>query len=573
MSKLNLEIASFCDAGIKAINEDAAGYFQPEDPYFLESKGVSLVVSDGVSTAEEGKEASETVVNGFIEEYYRTPDTWSVGHSGESILSTLNLKLFRKSHEFSDNKGFLCTFSALVIKGQTAHFFHVGDSRVYLLRQDKLSQLTSDHTAKISDNDAVLARAIGMDNRLHLDYGKVVLQPDDIVLLCSDGLHDFVPEAKLIESLASNKPLANIVSTLKQLALEHQSNDNISAVVGKVNTLFEQSLDDYSVELTRLPFPPVLQKGLKLDGYEVVKELFASSRSQLYLVIDSDSGARYAMKTPSINFEDDMGYIDRFVQEEWIGLRVQSPNVVRVVRQERARTALYYLMEYIEGVNLAEWMQGNRQSAPKQCIALVKQIAQGLEAFHQYETVHQDIKPGNIIVTADERAVIVDFGSVYVAGLAEIERAIQEDNTLGTAGYADPTYLSGRNPGFAGDVYSLATITYEMFTGHLPYGDDISECRLPRDFDRLRYHKAADLNPLIPVWFDRTLEKGTSFSLEQRYPGIAPFMKDLTRPNPEFLSDEAPTPQVANSQLFWKLMSGFWFITLLLVIYLFETTV
>ena len=88
---------------------------------------------------------------------------------------------------------------------------------------------------------------------------------------------------------------------------------------------------------------------MSLDGYRVEREIHASPRSQIYLVTDSASGERLAMKTPSVNFEDDPAYIERFVMESWIGRRIDHPNVVRVLDGRRAPSALYYLMEYVEG--------------------------------------------------------------------------------------------------------------------------------------------------------------------------------------------------------------------------------
>lgn len=516
-----------------------------------------------------------------MDEYFKTPDTWSVSHSGEKILSTINLRLYRQSHEYAaEGKGFLSTFSAIVIKGQTGHFFHIGDSRIYLLRQHgsetEFTCLTQDHTAVISEQKSFLTRAIGMDNRLPLDYGRQPLQAGDRLLLCSDGIHDFIDQARIVELLQEAVPAEAISRKLLDEALLGGSDDNISAVVAVVEQLPDENLDDYSAKLTRLPFPPEMAPCMKLDGYLIEKELFSSSRSQLYLVKDLVSGQRLAMKTPSRNFEDDISYIDRFIQEEWIGSRIHSPNVVAVVRQTRPRTALYYLMEYLEGVGLDRWIELNQPPSNKRAIGLIKQVASGLDAFHSNEAIHQDLKPGNVLICSDEssnlgeRAVIVDFGSVYVAGLAEQQRPLQHDGALGTASYSDPLYLQGKNPGIAGDVYALATISYEMFSGQLPYGDDIEECRSAMDYDRLRYVNAATHNPVVPIWFDRALEKGVQFDLQQRYSSVKALMADLTQPNVEFLKDDPVSERSTSTLMFWKLLSGFWFFTLLLVIYLFS---
>ena len=148
---------------------------------------------------------------------------------------------------------------------------------------------------------------------------------------------------------------------------------------------------------------------MKIDGYEILRELFASSRSQLYLVRDMETGREYAMKTPSKNFEEDVNYIDRFIQEEWIGSRIHSPNVVEIIRQTRPRNYLYYLMEYIQGIGLDTWIDNNRPPSPKQAIAIVKQVAEGLRAFHDNEAIHQDLKPANVLITPEHRAVMCGF--------------------------------------------------------------------------------------------------------------------------------------------------------------------
>lgn len=565
-----LDTGYITEAGKKPINEDMAAISLPQEFYLEQVKGCSFAVADGVSTAEAGQEASRTAVQRFFEEYYKTPDTWSVSHSGQQVLSAINLRLYRKSHEFKqETKGYLSTFSAVVLKGHQGHFFHVGDTRIYFLRGEQLKQLTQDHTAVVGHGAPLLARAVGMDNLLHIDYGCFALMEGDILLLTSDGVHDFVATKNIIRILMGDSSAEVMCNELIAAAKDANSDDNLSCVVVKILALPEQSIDDFNAELTRLPFPPALKPGMKLDGYRVIEELFASSRSQLYLVEDEHSGERYVMKTPSQNYADDSHYIDRFIREQWIGSRIDSPHVVRIIGHNRPRTALYYLMEKVEGVSLDTWQQSQSQLKPGKAIEIIKQIADGLQVFHQNEAVHQDLKPGNIMVDNNDRVKIVDFGSVFVAGIAELYRPLEHQGVLGTASYSDPYYLQGKNPGVQGDVYSLATICYELFTGHLPYGDKIETCRTSQDYDRLRYHSARKYNPVIPLWFDRALEKGVKINPADRYLNIAEFMADLTHPNPLFLKED-PEVKGAGTLLFWKLLSGFWFITFLLVVYLFS---
>lgn len=571
-SELQLRYSLVCEAGIKPANEDAVAVNVPDDGHLLTYKGACFTLADGVSTAEAGQQASERAVSRFCREYNQTPDSWSVAYSATQLLATINNELYELSHQFVHNqKGYLTTFTALIIKSQTAHFFHIGDSRLYHWREGVLVQLSQDHITVLSEQRQFLGRALGMDARVEPQQGSISLLPGDKFLLCSDGISDFISAEVLQRELSVATDLPLTVQQLKQLALAQGSDDNISLILLEAVTLPEQSLDDLNEHLTRLPFPPALRPGMKLDGYKVQRELFASSRSHLYLVEDESSGLQLVLKCPSLNYDDDILYIDRFIREEWIGLRIESNYVVKVVRQHRTRTFLYYLMEYLPGQSLEQWYE--RQPKPLKpaiAIKLVTQIAEGLKAFHRMGAIHQDLKPGNIIYLEDGSLKIVDFGSVYVAGLAEIYSPLQHEAALGTAAYSDPHYLLGHNSGVQGDIYALATIAYELFSGgHLPYGHTVENCRTAADYDKLRYRSASQFNPVIPTWFDRALQNGVSLDLSQRYQSINQLLTDLQQPNPAFLHEEVKQQHKTNPLLFWQLLSGFWFITLLLVVWLF----
>lgn len=563
-------MGSYSIAGVKPINEDCVGYCLPEDGHKLQNKGIALAVADGVSTAEAGQEASLTAVNNFINDYYQTPDPWTVSHSGQKILTAINLKLYRKSHEFvNQEKGYLCTFSGMIIKSCLAHFFHAGDSRVYRLRDNEFVQITKDHKAMVGNNNHILARAVGMDSSLQIDYNKQPIQENDIYMLSSDGVHDFLQDDELQQLLEAPLSAEERSQKIVELALEKGSDDNISCVVAQIDRLPSETLNDYNLKLTSLPFPPTLEQGMTIDGYRIEKELWASSRSQLYLVTDLETSSQYVMKTPSTNFEDDASYIDRFIQEEWIGKRIESPYVVKIIEQSKPRNFLYYLMEYIEGESLGDWMEKHPLPAPREAIAIVDQIAAGLKCFHEQETIHQDLKPGNVMLS-NGKVKIVDFGSVYVAGIVEMFRPMQHEGALGTATYSDPQYLMGINSGIQGDVYALATIAYELFTGELPYGKKIEECHASYEYDRLRYRDARQFNPIVPLWFDQALKHGVAIHLEERYSTLEALMKDLHNPNPEYLTEDPEYTKDKNKALYWEIISGFWLLTLVLVVALFS---
>src|SRR5690606_8716665 len=128
--------------------------------------------------------------------------------------------------------------------------------------------------------------------------------------------------------------------------------------------------------------------------------------------------------------------------------------VVRVAETARARSCLYYLTEYISGPTLAELIRQRAPFAIPDALEIIEQIIRGVRAMHRRETLHQDLKPDNIIMSKNG-AVIVDFGSCAVAGLAEVKAPFARDKVLGTLEYSAPEYRSGGKPGPAADQFSL----------------------------------------------------------------------------------------------------------------------
>ncbi len=558
-NEIELSVGQHSIEGRKARNEDCLGFFQPEGN-LLTTKGAAAIIADGVSTAEAGAEAAQYCVQEFLSDYFDTPDIWTVSKSAQKVLTSINRLLYSRSHEFlSTTRGHVCTLSTLVIKSHKAHLFHIGDSRIHLLRRDKLELLTEDHITRLSESNSCLSRAMGMDTHLEIDYKVIDVEEGDLFLLSTDGIHDVLEPSQLKQLSLSDPDLNECSQRLVQAAFEAGSTDNLSCQLVRIDSIEDDSIHDMADRLTILPFPPELEVGMKIDDYLIESELYASNRSQLYKVRDLETNKQWVMKTPSRNYEDDTAYIERFVMEEWVGSRIDSPYVVEVFIPNRAKTFLYYLMEPIDGLPLDEWINNNPTPKPALAIKIVKEIAQGIKAFHQRETLHQDLKPSNVMVRPDNSAVIVDFGSVFVAGINEIFVPIERDRILGTLNYSDPVFRLGQNTGFKGDMFSLAAMTYEIFTQQLPFGSGLETCEKPQHLQKLKYIPADRHNPIIPIWFDRALEKAMAIEPQLRYDSIDQFIHDLTEPNPDFLEPRENEQKSPNALLFWQLMSLVWF--------------
>lgn len=575
MPNLSVTIGQMSIAGIKPENEDFLGSYIPsketDDAAQLESKGITIAIADGMSGSDGGKEASQVSVSQFLTDYYGTPESWTVKQAATKILTALNTWLYSQGQQkYGTAKGMVTTFSAVVIKSQTAHLFHVGDSRIYRLRGTDFVQLTRDHRVWITNDRDYLSRAMGIDTHLEIDYRATAVQQDDIYLLTTDGIHDFVGDKEIQEIIETHKNDPQKISEkLLKAASANECNDNISALALKVDYLPEPDKTEFYEQLTQLPFPPDLKAGNVIDGYKILRELNASSRSQVYLAEDTLSKKiknlprKVVIKTPSVNFEDDPSYIDLFLHEEWVAKRLQSPHLIKVCGMDRKRTFLYTVVEYVQGQSLKQWMSDNPKPTLIQVRGTVDQIARGLRAMHRLEMIHQDLKPDNILLDEFNTLKIIDFGSTKIAGLAEIKSVVEHNQIVGTANYSAPEYFKGKSGTNHSDIYSLGVIAYEVLTGKLPYGETSAERASKKKFN---YVSARQYNPMVPDWMDACLRKAVHPNPEKRYGLLSEFLSDFSKPNQALLDRNSSQPLLERNPLaFWR---GVAFIQLIIILLL-----
>ena len=312
--------------------------------------------------------------------------------------------------------------------------------------------------------------------------------------------------------------------------------------------------------------------GETLDGYRVQKVLHRSERSNVYLVVDQQSGKEAVMKTPSELYKDDPAYIERFIMERWVQSRIHHKNVLQSVDAPNHPSYLYSLSEHIEGQRLADWIEAHPDPSMEEVLPIIKQIALGVEALHRRETLHQDLKPDNILIGSDGIVKLLDFGSCRVAGIDEIDLPVTRDTMLGTVYYSAPEYRRGQRADRNADLFSIGVIAYEMITGYLPYEEQIEDIHSDADIDKLTYVPSYHRRPSVPVWVDGALWKAVRIDPAKRYEEISEFVFDLEFPNRLFARD-AMTPLLQPSPVRnWKIVCALLFFLNLLFIYLLATS-
>jgi serine/threonine protein phosphatase PrpC len=557
-SQLRVCVGQHSDRGRKASNQDFHGVYIPDDAQ-LASKGIAMALADGISSSDVSQIASEAAVSGFLADYYSTPDAWSVKTSAQRVLTASNSWLHAQTrqspHRYDADRGYVCTFSALVLKSNTAHLFHVGDARIYRLRDGSLEQLSQDHRLRVSADQSYLARALGMNPHVEIDYRALPLEPGDLFLILTDGVYEFIESQALLAIIARHpQALDAAAQELVLHALANGSDDNLTAQLLRVDQLPDPDAGERVRLLTDLPIAPVLEPGKVFDGYLILRRLHASSRSHVYLARDTESQATVVLKAPSIDREHDPAHMERFLNEEWIARRIDSPHVLKPFVQNRPRRFLYSVSEYIEGQTLRQWMIDNPRPPLETVRAMVEQIARGLLAFHRLEMLHQDLRPDNIMLDGNGTLKIIDFGSTRVAGLLELSSAPSEQ-PLGTVQYSAPEYFLGEAGTTRSDLFSLAVITYQLLTGELPYGAQVARCRSRAAQARLHYQPARHAQRELPVWIDDVLKKALAPNPAKRYGELSEFVFELRQPSPEILNRTRPPLLERDPVLFWKGLS------------------
>ncbi len=550
---LRVTAGAYSQAGQSGANQDALA-IRSDKLEALGNKGIVAVVADGVSHCQDGKLAAQTAVTGFIQDYFNTPKTWRVEQSASQVLSSLNRWLYR--HNENDQRidqQRLTTFTAAVIRERDLHVFHIGDSRAYLIRQGELQQLTKDHSYW-SGSQHVLSRALGSEVQVKIDYYVHPLEQGDLVLLATDGVHHCIRDTRIMERLVasslvlSDTDLDESCQQLVAWCAASQKVDDTTAVMLRVDQL-PPAKSPNKMSNTHLPIPPALQIGQRLDGYEVVECLGATNRSLIYRVIDA-AGQSLVLKAPSDNIADDSKALALFAQEEWLTRSLKHPSLVSGMERPRDATATYLLMPLVEGANLRQWRVDQEHTSLVEVRAIIKQLIEVVRHLHRQGIQHRDLRPENILIDEHGKITLIDYGSAAVAGLPP-----DTEQRVGALEYSAPELVLGQ-PCRQPDAFAIACITYELLTGHLPYGDKPARWQAFTRVSEFRYQSLLTWRPDLATWLDASLKQALSPDARQRPAALSEFWQDLNEPNAE-LVDQSWVPLMERNPLrFWQSVSA-----------------
>lgn len=552
---LKVSIGQYSTAGVKQQNQDFHGVYLPEG-HVLKQKGIACAIADGIGSSNVSHLAAETAVGSFLSDYYSTSDAWSTQTSAERVIRATNSWLYAQTQQsqgrFDKDRGYVCTLSALILKQQQAHVFHVGDSRIYRIRDHEIELLTHDHRVWLSSKEHYLSRALGADYRIEIDYRNIELKEKDIFLLMTDGVYEFVTDQQLLDLTLIDADLNQLAKGLVEKALEQGSDDNLSFQVIRVEQLPE--LNQFHIQQDYV-FPQQLSKGEVFEGYVIDKILHQNHRSCLYLAHDTQQQP-LVIKTLGVDLQQDKYAVEQFQLEDWVSKRLKHDNLMQCYPHNTEKKYLFQCYEYLQGETLAQWL--HRQEKPlnlDEILPILQQTALALNAMHRLEMLHQDIRPKNIIVLNTESAMkikLIDYGSTAVRGLVEINPK-NANRPLGTLAFMAPEYFIDHSPSVHSDQFSLAVMAYYLLTKQLPYGTDLARCNSLKQLKKVQYYSIRKYRPDLPIWLDKILGQALSIEPTHRFEALSELIHNLMHPSKELLNSKPPAIIERDPLRFWQM--------------------
>ncbi|NNE35399.1 MAG: serine/threonine protein kinase, partial [Rhodothermales bacterium] len=264
--------------------------------------------------------------------------------------------------------------------------------------------------------------------------------------------------------------------------------------------------------------------GKTVSHYTITGELGRGGMGVVYRAHDDRLDRDVALKFLPPNLTADSVAKERFIREARAASSLDHQNICTIFDVgESDDGQTYIVMAYYEGQTLKSRIDEGQQSA-EAAVNVVVQIADGLAAAHRKGIVHRDVKPGNIIVTPEGVAKILDFGLAKLSG-TKVELTAQ-DSTLGTAAYMSPEQARGDEIGSGTDVWSLGVILYELLTGKRPFAAEYEQALL---YGILNENPAplSDLQPDVPEDLVAIVERALTKDPDQRYANAEEFAADL----------------------------------------------
>ena len=528
MSKSNIKTSGFCLAKRKELIGDDFYEIKQFDDLTI------AVLCDGVGSATQGALAAKKVTLHIINNFKNLPKAWSVEKAIKEFIKSINTILYSQSIQEYERPEYITTVTVCVIKGNRLYGANAGDSRIYLLRDNKLNQLSLDHNEE--GMHSVLSNAVGISPNVEIYYFENNIQKDDKILMCSDGLYSIMNNDILSKNISSGA--YQIVKKASSLVDDNLPDDTSAVILEVLDTDYIESMKSLNLEI-----PEKLKKGDVIDGYELTHSLIQNNRTWICI----KNKQEYVIKFAPYEAIENEEILDLYIKEVWNAKRLKAGFFPKSFIPKQ-RSARYYLMTKLDGINLKQYLK-KRNLSIDETILLAKTLISMGEYLLKFNLVHADIKPENIIVIQrDGKRIfkIIDFGS--------ITEIFSIASTAGTPSYLAPERFTGNAINEKTEIFSIGVTLYEALCGSYPYGE-IEPFQNPT-FGVAK--KPQNLNHNIPTWLESIILRAISIDEDLRYSNYSYMKFELEYPQKVKPFFEKRTPLLKKDPLlFYKF--GFYF--------------
>ncbi len=297
----------------------------------------------------------------------------------------------------------------------------------------------------------------------------------------------------------------------------------------------------------------MLTEGMYIaDRYEIVGKVGTGGMSDVFKAKDHILGRYVAIKVLKQEFSEDRNFVVKFRTEAQSAAGLEHPNIVNIYDVGSEDGFHYIVMEYVEGITLKTYIEKKGKLSFKESVSIAIQVARGIEAAHNKDIIHRDIKPQNIIISTEGKVKVTDFG---------IAKAISSNtvssDVMGSVHYTSPEHARNGQVDGRSDIYSLGIVMYEMVTGRVPFDGETTVAVAIQHLQEEMISPAAYATDL-PISMEKIILKCCQKSPDRRYQSIAELLNDLRKalnyPNEDFVviapgPESGPTKIITQEEL------------------------
>jgi hypothetical protein len=470
--------------------------------------GALAVLASGVPNRPQPDDAAHAAASAFGTSYFTTPEDWSAEQAAQESFRAAD-----QAVRGGGERGRAASLSGLVLRHRQWVLIHAGNTRAWRMRDRTLKLLSRDHIEPRVNQAPNVKRACGLGDTVTPDLASGNLALGDIYLITGHGVHDLLDGSMILSCLMGDVPAGQMAECLTSRAAAAGGTEAVTACVVRVESLPPETDSDMARDLASLPVMAPPEIGATVDGFKIDSLLHKSHSWRLYRATDTETEARVVIKVPNPKLACDPTFARVFLREEWIGKRVNSAHVVRVLPlRSGRRTALYSVLADHEGENLAERISRKGSLSVKESLYLAKQLARALDDLHRHGVIHRDIRPKNIVYDRrNKHLLLIGLGSSRVEPLQQATEGVARG--AASLSYLAPECFSGRPVDACADIYAAGVTIYHMLTNRYPYGKIASQASPPGGtFISAARHKAE-----VPPWLDDVLLRACATDPIERF--------------------------------------------------------